>query len=59
MRNVWFGGVIKALSSDLSKSLKDNLSKIHLMLRVSTDPVELYRAMKICFSKTENCSKVL
>lgn len=57
MRNVWFGAVIKALSSDLSKFLKDVLSKIHPMLRVSTDPVELYCAIDKCFAKTKNYAK--
>ncbi len=48
MHNLWFGAVIKALSSDLSESLKENLSKIHPMMQVSTDPVELYFDIEKC-----------
>lgn len=57
MRNVWFGVVTKALSLDLSDALKYDLSKIHPMLQVNIDLVEIYCAMEKCFAKTANYAK--
>ncbi len=48
---------MKALSADLSNTLKEYLSKIYPMLQISTDPVEKYCAMEKCFAKTANYAK--
>jgi hypothetical protein len=52
-RNVWFGAVIKELSSHSDEVLKDNLSEIHPILRVTTDPSNIFRAIEKFFG--ENC----
>lgn len=46
MHNICFGAVIKALNSDLCKSLEYNVNEIHSIMRVSTNLVELYCAME-------------
>ena len=50
-RNVWFGAVVKELSSHLG------LNVIHSMLRVTTDPNSIFRAIEKVFGETANYAK--
>lgn len=49
-RNIWFGAVIKALGPCLNGMLKQDLSEIPAIYRVSTDPISLLRALEKEFS---------
>jgi hypothetical protein len=57
--NVCFGAVIKELSSHLDEVLKDNLIEIHPILRVTTDPSNIFRAIEKFFGETANYAKGL
>ena len=57
LRNVWFGAVIKELSSHLDEVLQDDLSNIHPILRVTTDPSNIFRAIEKFFGETANYAK--
>ncbi len=59
LRNVWFGAVIKELSSHSDEVLKDNLSEIHPILRVTTDLSNIFRAIEKFFGETANYAKGL
>jgi hypothetical protein len=49
LHNVCFGAVIKELSSHLDEVLNDNLSEIHPILRVTTNPSNIFRAIEKFF----------
>ncbi len=59
LRNVCFGAVIKELSSYLDEVLKDDLSEIHPILQVTTDPSNIFRAIEKFFGETANYAKGL
>ncbi len=59
LRNVCFGAVIKELSSHLDEVLRDNLSEIHPILRVTTDPSNIFHAIEKFFGETANYAKGL
>ncbi len=49
LHNVWFGAVIKELSSHSDEVLQDNLSEIHPILQVTTDPSNIFHAIEKFF----------
>ena len=49
LHNVCFGAVIKELTFYLDEVLKDDLSEIHPILRVTTDPSNIFRAIEKFF----------
>jgi hypothetical protein len=53
LRNFWFGAVIKELSSHSDEVLKDNLSEIHPILRVTTNPSNIFRAIESFLEKLQ------
>ncbi len=57
--NVWFGAVIKELSSHSDEVLQDNLSEIHPILQVTTDLSNIFRAIEKFFGETANYAKGL
>ena len=57
LHNVWFGAVIKELSSHLDEVLQEYLSNIHPILRVTTDPSNIFRAIEKFFGETANYAK--
>jgi hypothetical protein len=59
LHNVWFGAVIKELNSHSDEVLKDNLSEIHPILQVTTDPSNIFHAIEKCFGETANYAKGL
>ena len=54
LRNVWFGGVQKALTCHLNVFLKDSLDNIDKNLRVSAAMTALIRAFDKEFSLAAN-----
>jgi hypothetical protein len=59
LRNVWFGAVIKELSSHSDEVLQDNLSEIHPILRVTTNPSNISHAIEKFYGETANYAKGL
>ena len=57
LRNVWFGGVLKALTYYLNTLLQDSLENIDSHLRVSTSMSALIRAFDKEFSLCANYPK--
>ena len=57
LHNVCFGAVIKELSSHLDEVLKDDLSEIHPILRVTTDPSNIFHAIEKFCGETANYAK--
>ena len=57
LRNVWFGGIEKALTTYLNALLKDSLENIDSHLRVSTSMSALIRAFDKEFSLCANYPK--
>jgi hypothetical protein len=55
LHNVCFGAVIKELTFYLDEVLKDDLSEIHPILRVTTDPSNIFRAIEKFFGFWKNC----
>jgi hypothetical protein len=57
LHNVCFGAVIKELSSHLDEVLKDDLSEIHPILRMTTDPSNIFHAIEKFCGDTANYAK--
>jgi hypothetical protein len=53
LHNVWFGAVIKELSSHSDEVLKDDLSEIHPILQVTTNPSNILRAIERFLEKLQ------
>jgi hypothetical protein len=46
LQNVWFGPVVKEITSHLDQLLKNDLDVIHPILRVTTDPNSIFCAIE-------------
>lgn len=57
--NVWIGAKVQALENYLNKMLEDDLNNIPAMYRVTTDPINLFRAMEKGFGEGANYPKGL
>ena len=57
LRNVWFGQVIEKLGTHLKEYLESDLEDIHYSLRVTTDVINLLRAVEKYFGGEANYAK--
>jgi hypothetical protein len=57
LRNLWLGGMTKALSRDLNIALKDDLDEIDSHLRINTNIDSILRAVDKEFSLCANYPK--
>ncbi len=51
-QKVWFGDVVKELSSHLDEVLQNDLNEIHPILRVTTDPDSIMCTIETFFGET-------
>ena len=58
LRNVWFGAVVKELSSHLDQVLQNDLNEIHPMLRVTTDLNSIFRAIEFFWRDCQLCKRI-
>ena len=58
LRNVWFGTFIKKLGNHLQDWMKTDLEQIHFSLHITTDIINLLRAVEIYFGGNTNYAKV-
>jgi hypothetical protein len=59
LRNVWFGAVVKELSSHLDQVLQNDLNEIHPMLRKTTDPNSIFHAIEMFLGRLPTMQKDL
>jgi hypothetical protein len=57
MQNIWFGAVVKELTSHLDQILKNDLDVIHPILIVTIDPNSIFCAIEKVFGETANYAK--
>ena len=54
LRNVWFGNVITKLDEHLQDWMKTNLEQIHFSLRITTNIINILRAVESYFGGSAN-----
>ena len=57
LRNVWFGAVITNIGKHLQDRMKTDMEQIHFSLRITTNIINLLRAVERYFGGNTNYTK--